>query len=92
MGSMLNALITVGFLYEYVIGPYVSYLALALASLAIPVLFAVSFFFMPESPYYLLARGRQEEASKSLVWLRSSSKDAVGPELDMMKVGTLPCS
>lgn len=38
----------------------------ALLSLIFPLLFAVSFAFMPESPYYLLMKGKKDEAYKVL--------------------------
>lgn len=36
----------------------------------VPVLLAVAMFMMPESPYYLVSRGRDERALRSLRWLR----------------------
>ena len=33
---------------------------------------AVAMFFMPESPYYLITKGKDAEALKSLQWLRDS--------------------
>ena len=29
-------------------------------------------FFMPESPYYLIGKGKEPEALKSLIWLRGT--------------------
>lgn len=57
LGSFMQLFIVSGILYVYAIGPYVSYYALQYACLAIPVLFAVVFFFMPESPYFYIAKG-----------------------------------
>ncbi|XP_049779226.1 facilitated trehalose transporter Tret1-like [Schistocerca cancellata] len=62
--------ITTGFMLDYCIGPFVSYTTLAAIGLAVPLLFMVTFFWVPESPYYLLARGRDEEAESSLRRLR----------------------
>ncbi|XP_049809580.1 facilitated trehalose transporter Tret1-like [Schistocerca nitens] len=58
--------ITTGFMLDYCIGPFVSYTALAAIGLAVPLLFLVTFFWVPESPYYLLAKGRDEDAAESL--------------------------
>ena len=33
---------------------------------------AITMFFMPESPYFLITKGKNEEALKSLQWLRGS--------------------
>ena len=41
-------------------------------------------FFMPESPYYLLLRGREDDARKALQWLRGKDYD-VEPEMEEMK-------
>ncbi|XP_026276062.1 facilitated trehalose transporter Tret1-like [Frankliniella occidentalis] len=84
LGTLLQAMLYCGILMEYVVGPYVSYLTLALTSGAVPVLFFVLFFFMPESPHWLLQRGRREEARKALGWLRGTGEQAVAAELGEM--------
>lgn len=38
--------------------------------IGVPVLFLIMFVFMPETPYYLIMKGRNEEAKQSLRWLR----------------------
>ena len=40
-------------------------------------------FFMPESPYYLITKGKDEEALKALQWLRGSEN--VKDELEEFK-------
>lgn len=87
LGSFLQLLVVVGFLFEYSIGPYVSYMQLAIVSACVPIVFAVSFFFFPESPYYLLAKGKREEATKALQWLRRQRRDEVQAELNAIQVG-----
>nr|CAH7738808.1 unnamed protein product [Callosobruchus chinensis] len=44
----------------------------------IPVLFGILFPLMPESPYYLLTIGKEEEAKRSLRWFRRK-QDIEGP-------------
>ncbi|XP_014285372.1 facilitated trehalose transporter Tret1 [Halyomorpha halys] len=60
----------VGVLFEYIVGPYVSYSALAAASAGFCILFVVLFLPMPESPYFLIKVGKIEKARASLFWLR----------------------
>ncbi|XP_049786093.1 facilitated trehalose transporter Tret1-2 homolog [Schistocerca cancellata] len=45
-----------------------------------PIVFVVSFWWMPESPYFLVAKHRSQEAAQALMRLRgkSSNKDVIG--------------
>ncbi|KAG8227203.1 hypothetical protein J437_LFUL003409 [Ladona fulva] len=72
--SFPQLFITFGILLQYAVGPYVTYEALAGINLAFPIIYVASFFFMPESPYHLLAKGKIEEAERSLVWLRGRGR------------------
>jgi hypothetical protein len=45
---------------------------------------AVAMFFMPESPYYLITKGKLDNAEKSLSWLRGSGYD-IKPELEELQ-------
>lgn len=86
LGSFLQLFITVGLLYAYAIGPYVSYTLFWLLCGTLPVVFFVCFIFMPESPYYLLRKGMKIEAQESLAKLRGKSKTAVLSELNEIQV------
>ena len=86
LGSFLQLQIVGGYLIQYCIGPYVSYQTLAIITCAVPVLFAVCFFFFPETPYFLLSENKTEEATKSLMWLRGQSREEVQEELKQMQV------
>ncbi|CAD6231439.1 GSCOCG00001408001-RA-CDS [Cotesia congregata] len=77
LGSFLQLFITVGLLWAYSIGPYVSYTSFWISCAALPIAFFVLFFTMPESPYYLAAKGRKEDVISALVRLRGKSKDAI---------------
>jgi len=66
----------------YAIGPYVSYLALQWICLILPLLFAATFFFMPESPHYYISKGKKAEALNSLKFLRGKSAEGVQDELN----------
>lgn len=45
----------------------------------------VLFFLVPESPYYLVEKGKQNEASKALQWLRGKSAAGVATELKILQ-------
>uniref|UniRef100_T1DE67 Facilitated trehalose transporter Tret1 n=1 Tax=Psorophora albipes TaxID=869069 RepID=T1DE67_9DIPT len=81
LGSLMQLCIVTGILYVYSVGPYVSYIALQWACLALPILFAVTFFFMPETPAYYISKGRKDDAIASLRFLRGKSTDGVQDEL-----------
>jgi hypothetical protein len=50
----------------------------------VPIIFATCFIWMPESPQYLLKRGKEHEAQKSLQFFRGKNCD-IKNELDEMK-------
>lgn len=75
-----------GMLFEYILGPYTSYFNLTLSSIGFPLLFVACFAWQPESPYYLIMKGKEEEAERSLAWLRGTqSKSDIYEELETMK-------
>ncbi|XP_034952225.1 uncharacterized protein [Chelonus insularis] len=82
LGSFLQLFITVGLLYAYAIGPYVSYTVFWITCAALPIAFFVCFFKMPESPYFLAAQGRKSEVIDVLAKLRGKSTSAVKDEAD----------
>ncbi|KAF6217207.1 hypothetical protein GE061_001561 [Apolygus lucorum] len=65
----------VGVLFEYVVGPFVSYDNLAITSGMFCIIFYVTFTFMPETPYYLVKMNKSEEAREALFWLRGDTPD-----------------
>ncbi|XP_023310089.1 facilitated trehalose transporter Tret1-like [Anoplophora glabripennis] len=70
LGSGVSVTWIFGILLINVIGSYLSVTVTALVSSLLPVLTLVTFIWMPESPYYLLMRGKTNEAKKSLQILR----------------------
>ncbi|XP_058066099.1 facilitated trehalose transporter Tret1-like [Anopheles bellator] len=82
-GVLVTVMAKLAFLLEYTVGSYVSFKCLAWISCVFPVMFFAMFFWMPETPYFLLARGSDQAAAKSLRWLRRS-EDVAG-ELGRMR-------
>ncbi|KAG8271893.1 hypothetical protein J6590_052949 [Homalodisca vitripennis] len=70
LNTFNNFMFGTGSLFSFVVGPFVSYYTFALVSLVFPLLFLLTFLFMPESPYYSLMKNRTENARESLFWLR----------------------
>ncbi|XP_052564163.1 facilitated trehalose transporter Tret1-like [Culex pipiens pallens] len=67
----------------YCIGPYVEYYTYAWISMAAPAIFVLCFFWMPESPHYLIEKQKDAEAAKSLRWLRRRS--SVSEEINAIR-------
>lgn len=53
-----------------------------------PILFFFAILLIPETPSFLLYHGREEEACKSLAWLRSSDED-VASEMETLRSNIL---
>uniref|UniRef100_A0A1B6LXL9 Major facilitator superfamily (MFS) profile domain-containing protein n=1 Tax=Graphocephala atropunctata TaxID=36148 RepID=A0A1B6LXL9_9HEMI len=86
ISTIFTGLLYSGIMFEYCIGPFVSYDVLNYVSGAVPIVFFLTFFMLPESPYYLLMKERHKEARKSLAWFRSAKVDdeTLVKELDLM--------
>ncbi|XP_050436606.1 facilitated trehalose transporter Tret1-like [Adelges cooleyi] len=76
-GVFLDFMLCVGILYSYMISAVVGLSMFSLTCSLIPVVFAILFAFMPESPAYLYHAGRYEEARTSLKWLYGEDFDVM---------------
>ncbi|VVC40250.1 Sugar transporter, conserved site,Major facilitator superfamily domain,Major facilitator, sugar [Cinara cedri] len=84
LGSVFTIQLSSGFLFEVIVGPFLTYRTLNKVSAVMPVLFFLMFLWMPESPYYLLKKGREAKAAKCLQWYRCDSE--ITSELHQMDV------
>ncbi|XP_064543958.1 facilitated trehalose transporter Tret1-2 homolog [Drosophila montana] len=75
MGSFFELNTVSGLLYGYIVGGYLPLLYINTLCAILPLIFAAVHFFMPESPVYLVMKGRPEDATKSLLWLRGKDCD-----------------
>jgi MFS family permease len=87
IGTFFQLFINIGILFIYIIGPKwviadVMWTNVICAGIA--VLFAVIFFFMPESPVYLVIENRIDDARNSYKWLRGDQYDPQ-QEIDELK-------
>jgi SP family facilitated glucose transporter-like MFS transporter 8 len=69
----MQLLMNLGSMFGYSVGPYVSYTTLGWLSAMFPAIFLGLMLFMPETPYFLLMQGRQDEAEVALMRLRGRS-------------------
>lgn len=75
LGTMFQLLVTIGTLFVYTVGAFVDVFPLTLICLVIPIIFAVVFVWMPESPTYLVNCGKFEEAEMKFGFLRGWTHD-----------------
>ncbi|KAI5704001.1 hypothetical protein M8J75_000909 [Diaphorina citri] len=74
-----------GVLVIYLINAFVDWKTTVWISAIIPVIAMVMLFFLPESPTWLISKGRLAEAEEALRWLRGwSKKDKVLIEFEQM--------
>ncbi|XP_034239827.1 facilitated trehalose transporter Tret1-2 homolog [Thrips palmi] len=81
LGSLFSVMLTAGILFSFVVGSFASFRALAIVCLTLPCIFFVAFLWMPDTPVFLLSRGKVPLAVRSLTWLRGGRVDLVDDEL-----------
>ncbi|XP_018325630.1 facilitated trehalose transporter Tret1-like [Agrilus planipennis] len=75
LSTFAELLLAVGVTIAYVLGFVVSAKVTAIVLAIFPIIFAIVFMTQPETPYYLLKRNRDDEASRSLQRLRGRLYD-----------------
>jgi MFS family permease len=73
LGSFLQLLISLGVLFVYTIGAFLSVFYTNIVCGICPLIFFGIFIFMPETPMYFLIKNNESKAVKSLQWLRGDS-------------------
>ncbi|XP_062548734.1 facilitated trehalose transporter Tret1-like isoform X2 [Armigeres subalbatus] len=73
-----------GMLISYMLGAYLDWRQLAMLVSAAPIMLFISVIYIPETPSFLVLRGCDEEAHRSLQWLRGPHKN-VEIELDTIR-------
>ncbi|XP_019873536.2 facilitated trehalose transporter Tret1-like [Aethina tumida] len=77
--------LSLGMLYAYCVSPYTSLKVYNLTVTVFPVLFAIlGIYIIPESPFYLVANGREEEAIEVLTKLREADAN-IKEEIQVIK-------
>ncbi|KAJ9597400.1 hypothetical protein L9F63_011745, partial [Diploptera punctata] len=83
LGSLYVLISYVGVLFVYICASYTTYYVTSYLILAVTALYLIAFFFMPESPSYLVQISNLEAAEKNLKWLRGDD-NVVKVELDKL--------
>lgn len=75
LGSFFQLLVVSGLVFIYSVGAFVDIFTLSVIGGIIPLIFGATFYFMPESPTYLISKGKDEEAIQAFKWLRGQKYD-----------------
>lgn len=75
LSAMLKVVGNVGVLLSYIAGTYLNWRQSALLVAIAPSMLFLGTFFIPETPSYLVLNGKDDEAAKSLQWLRGDQVD-----------------
>nr|XP_050859153.1 facilitated trehalose transporter Tret1-like [Vespula vulgaris] len=84
LGLFYQLFLTVGILTVSILNLGVNVFELSVISGFVPIVFGVTFFFMPETPVYYLIKGNEDAARKSYIKFRGPHYD-IEPELSMQK-------
>lgn len=86
LGTFLKLSTNLGSLFITSVGAYLPYWELNIVAMSIPLLFVMTFSFMPDTPYFYLIRGNDTRAEKCLMQLRRLRKtETVKDDMSNMK-------
>ncbi|CAG9792549.1 unnamed protein product [Diatraea saccharalis] len=88
LSAVLKIVGHLGVLFSFTIGAYLDWQQLALCISAAPLLLFCTVLYIPETPSYLVLIGKDEEAYRSLLWLRGPNSD-VAQELATIRTNVL---
>ncbi|XP_033226584.1 facilitated trehalose transporter Tret1-like [Belonocnema kinseyi] len=85
--NMMHMSMITGIFVFTIVATYTSYNVLNFASATLPILFLLMFPFLPETPYYYLMKGRNEDSMKCLMKLRGiCDPNQLTSEIDEMRL------
>lgn len=87
IGSFFQLMLISGILFVYIVGALTTVFWMNVICSVVPIIFGVVFYFMPESPVYLIAEKNESQALKSFRCLRGKHFD-VRLELDQIKAAS----
>ena len=75
-----------GILLQFIMGTFLNWRRIAMIDAFVPMVSFVALFFVPESPHWLIKKGKYEQAKSSLAWLRGwTTKDEIEGEFMELK-------
>lgn len=80
LGSFFILAVNFGTLLMFVAGNYLSYSLTPQLMIALPIIFALTFAFLPETPQHLLKRGKSKQAENALMFLRGCERGREAPQ------------
>lgn len=81
-----SAMFSFGMLFVFTLNTLFAWRTVALICMFIPILTVIGLCFVPETPIWLLSKGRIAEAERSLCWLRGwAPKESIAQELESLK-------
>lgn len=83
LGCFVTLMQSVGLLVTFLLGSFLNWYWLAMVNGITVAFFVIGLIFIPESPRWLLLKGKELSAMKSLSWLRAT--DEVTSELEKIK-------
>lgn len=86
MSTSMNNFEVLGVFMSYAIGPYLTLRTFNVICALVPVLFVAVFLLMPDSPYYLIAKDKKEQAKHCLKRLRCTTDAKAEKEMEEIKI------
>ncbi|XP_017755021.1 PREDICTED: facilitated trehalose transporter Tret1-like [Eufriesea mexicana] len=83
LGTLMAVLLNTGMMLAYAIGLWVSRFTMSMIAVTIPVIFLVTFVWLPESSVFLTKKNKLTSAERTLKW--ALGKDDVVEELEEIK-------
>lgn len=84
--SCAGVAVMLGFSTVYFLGSITTWRVTALICCCIPLTTAIAICFVPETPFWLMAKGRKDDALKSLMWLRGWVSDPKHVETEFKEI------
>lgn len=70
LSATASMIVILGVFIQFIFGTFLHWRTIALVNVVFPVLAMIALYGVPESPHWLMGKGRVEDAEKSLQWLR----------------------